>query len=85
MYQNKRKQTPRNNLVAEKAISKIKILFLQKHALCLCGTCPQVFPPKVEVRGFPARRILSLGAVGMGAWSDSRVVGVGFSSKMQKR
>ena len=26
-------------------------------------------------RGFPYRRILSLGAMGMGAWSDSRVVG----------
>ena len=25
-------------------------------------------------RGFPYRRILSLGAMGMGAWPDSRVV-----------
>ena len=28
----------------------------------------------VEVRGFPLRRIWSLGAMGMGAWPDSRVV-----------
>ena len=31
-------------------------------------------------RGFPYRRILSLGAMGMGAWPDSRVVGTSSSS-----
>ena len=49
----------------------------------------------VEVRGFPLRRIWSLGTRGMGAWPDSRVVGGiivvvvvgggGFSSEMQKQ